>query len=349
MNDRPARAAPAAIPLPGLRRRLRLRAVRWRAVGVLALAGVLLALPAVLPGVAAEQATDALAGVQGAAAAPWPWWGLALVLFGLTSVLGVLAAMAGIGGGVLFVPIVSGLMPFVHIDFVRGAGIMVALTGALSAGPRLIGESLADLRLSIPVALAASTGSYFGAVFGLHIPATVVQLTLGVVILIMAILMAVINPREPEIVGRGDWLAAWLRIGGVLREPGREPRPWRPRALVVGLLMFGCTGFMAGLFGLGGAWANVPVLNLVMALPLRLSVATSYFVLAIAGPTAALVYATNGAMLPLVVVPSVLGIMLGARIGTWLLVRVHTPVLRKIVIGVLVVAAVRALLRGMGI
>ena len=33
--------------------------------------------------------------------------------------LGVLAVMAGVGGGVLYVPLVSGFFPF-HIDFVRG-------------------------------------------------------------------------------------------------------------------------------------------------------------------------------------------------------------------------------------
>jgi hypothetical protein len=52
-------------------------------------------------------------------------------------VLGILAVMAGVGGGVLYVPLVSGFFPF-HIDFVRGVGLMVALAGALAAGPGLL-------------------------------------------------------------------------------------------------------------------------------------------------------------------------------------------------------------------
>nr|WP_276627654.1 hypothetical protein [Archaeoglobus fulgidus] len=49
--------------------------------------------------------------------------------------------MAGVGGGVLFVPLVSGFFPF-HLDYVRGAGLFVALTGALAAGPGLLKRGL---------------------------------------------------------------------------------------------------------------------------------------------------------------------------------------------------------------
>jgi hypothetical protein len=52
-----------------------------------------------------------------------PWWAWVLLLFVVTFVLGVLAVMVGVGGGVLFVPIVSGLFPF-HLDFVRGTGLL---------------------------------------------------------------------------------------------------------------------------------------------------------------------------------------------------------------------------------
>jgi uncharacterized protein len=70
------------------------------------------------------------------AASALPWWAWVLLLFVVTFVLGVVAVVAGVGGGVLFVPIVSGLFPF-HLDFVRGAGLLIALAGALAAGPTL--------------------------------------------------------------------------------------------------------------------------------------------------------------------------------------------------------------------
>lgn len=77
--------------------------------------------------------------------------------------------MAGVGGGVLFVPLVGGFFPF-HLDYVRGAGLFVALTGALAAGPGLLKRGLANIRLTMPLALIASTCSILGALVGLALP-----------------------------------------------------------------------------------------------------------------------------------------------------------------------------------
>ncbi|HMY99895.1 MAG TPA: hypothetical protein PLU79_09605, partial [Burkholderiaceae bacterium] len=46
------------------------------------------------------------------------WWVWPLGLFGVCFLLGIVAVPAGVGGGVLFVPIVGGFFPF-HLDFVR--------------------------------------------------------------------------------------------------------------------------------------------------------------------------------------------------------------------------------------
>jgi hypothetical protein len=69
---------------------------------------------------------------------------------------------------VLFVPIVSGFFPF-HLDFVRAAGLLLALCGALSAAPRLLRSGLASLRLAMPLALAGSITSIAGALIGLRV------------------------------------------------------------------------------------------------------------------------------------------------------------------------------------
>ncbi|MBF0487371.1 MAG: sulfite exporter TauE/SafE family protein, partial [Nitrospirae bacterium] len=94
-----------------------------------------------------------------------PWWIWPLSLFVLTFVLGVVAVLGGVGGGVLFVPIVGGFFPF-HLDFVRGAGLLVALAGALAAGPGLLKKGMANLRLALPVGLIASACAIVGAMIG---------------------------------------------------------------------------------------------------------------------------------------------------------------------------------------
>ena len=123
----------------------------------------------------------------------------------------------------------------------------------------------------------------------------------------------------------------------------------RTRTSAQGLAAFVVIGVMAGMFGLGAGWANVPVLNLLMGAPLKVSVAPSKFLLSITDTSAAWIYVNNGAVLPMLVAPSVIGIMLGSIVGVRILARTRPAAIRTIVIGLLLFASLRALLKGLEI
>ena len=277
------------------------------------------------------------------------WWVWPLALFVVCFALGVVAVPAGVGGGVLFVPIVSGFFPF-HLDFVRGAGLLVALASALAAGPNLLRVGLADLRLALPLALLASASSIVGALIGLALPATVVQIALGVTILAIVALMASAKKSELPEAGPPDRIAEALRIHGVFHDAARgEDLRWHVTRTPLGLVLFTGIGVLAGMFGLGAGWANVPVLNLLMGAPLKVSAGTSSFILSLVDSSAAWVYLNQGAVLAIVAVPSVVGIMLGARIGARLLTVLKASVVRRMVLALLLLAGARALLKGLGV
>ena len=277
------------------------------------------------------------------------WWMWPVILFVFTFFLGILAVVAGVGGGVLFVPIVSSFFPF-NLDFVRGAGLLVALTGALSAGPGLLKRGLADLRLALPMALIASTCSIFGAMVGLALPTNVVQTALGATIIMIVIIMATAKRSDFPEVKQADTLSSVLRITGVYYEESAGKQiNWQIHKTPLGLALFIVIGFMAGMFGLGAGWANVPVLNLLLGAPLKISVATSVFLLSITDTAAAWVYINKGAVLPLIAVPSVAGMMLGTRIGVRILARAKPKAVKWIVVTILFLAGFRALLKGLGI
>jgi uncharacterized protein len=278
-----------------------------------------------------------------------PWWGWALVLFIVTFFLGIVAVLGGVGGGVLFVPIVGGFFPF-HLDFVRGAGLLVALAGALAAGPGLLRSGMASLRLAAPLALLASASAIAGAMIGLALPTNVVQLALGTTILgIVALMLQAKKSEFPE-VEQADSLSAALRMTGVYHDAySNRTIDWRVHRTTQGLMMFIIIGFMAGMFGLGAGWANVPVLNLLMGAPLKVSVATSKFMLSIVDTAAAWVYLNQGAVMAVIAVPSIIGVMLGSLVGVRLLKRANASVIRQVVITLLLVAGGRAVLKGFGI
>lgn len=278
-----------------------------------------------------------------------PWWVWLLLLFVVTFIMGILAVLGGVGGGVLFVPLVSGFFPF-HLDFVRGAGLLVALSGALAAGPGLLKRNLASLRLALPVALIASSAAVVGAMIGLALPTNVVQTLLGATILFIVAIMASAKKSEFPNVPRPDALSQSLGIMGIYREQSLDRDvEWHIHRTPHGLALFIVVGIMAGMFGLGAGWANVPVLNLLMGAPLKISVATSKFLLSITDTSAAWIYLNAGAVLPMIVVPSIVGIMLGSIVGVKILARAKPKAIKWIVIGLLLFAGLRALIKGLGI
>lgn len=276
------------------------------------------------------------------------WWIWSLALFAACFLIGVIAVLAGVGGGVLFVPLVGGFFPF-HLDFVRAAGLLLALSGALSAGPALLRGGLASLRLALPLALVGSITSVGGAMLGFALPTAVLQTALGAVILAIAALMW-LGRAQDAAAPPPDALAAALRMHGIYIDAasGREVR-WSVHRTPAALAAFAGIGVLAGMFGLGAGWANVPVLNLLMGAPLKLSVGTSGFLLSVVDTSAAWIYLNRGAVLPVLVAPSIVGVMLGAKIGVRLLRIAPAPLVRRLVIALLLVAGLRALLKGLGL
>jgi uncharacterized membrane protein YfcA len=154
--------------------------------------------------------------------------------------------------------------------------------------------------------------------------------------------------HRPPAEGADAWASA-LRMQGVYHDPASgESVTWRVHRTRPALAAFAVIGLIAGLFGIGAGWANVSVFHLLMGAPLKLSVGTSGLLLSVVDTSAAWVYLHRGAVLPLIVVPSIIGVMLGAKIGARLLPIAPAGVIRAAVIALLFFASARTLLRSFG-
>jgi uncharacterized membrane protein YfcA len=202
----------------------------------------------------------------------------------------------------------------------------------------------------MPLALAGSITSVVGAMLGLALPTSVVQIALGATILAIVALMWWGRRSDESAPGEPDRLARVFGMHGLYHDPasGRDV-DWRVHRTPAGLAAFAAIGVLAGMFGLGAGWANVPVLNLLMGAPLKLSVGTSGLVLSVIDTSAAWVYLNRGAVLPMLVAPSIIGVMLGAKLGVRLLRVASARMVRRMVFALLLIAGGRALLKGLGI
>jgi len=294
-------------------------------------------------------ADNSPAGSDGETRSRLPWWAWSLILFVFTLVLGVIAVLGGVGGGVLFVPIVGTFFPF-HMDFVRGTSLLVALAGSLSAGSGLLRKNLTSVRLVFPVAIPTALAALAGAMVGLAVPQDLVRIALGIAIMGIAGVMLLARKSEYPEVAEQDRLGEALRIAGIYFEPSQSKAiEWKTHRTGVGIVLFIGVGFMAGMFGLGAGWANVPVFNLVMGAPLKIAAGASGLLISIADSAAAWTYLNKGAVIPLITVPSVAGMILGAKIGGRMLSSARPAMVRRMVISLMVFAGLSSLLKGLGV
>ncbi len=284
------------------------------------------------------------------------WWFWPLCMFFFTFTIGLIAPVSGVGGGVLFVPIATAFFPF-SMDFVRGTGLIMAMMSAFSSTPYLMKKGLANLKLMTPILIVSTIFSIIGGVLGLWItnafPLGKYYLTiaLGVVLFIIFVVMSKAKKLEfPEVKEEDvDPISKKLDITGAWFEPNlNKVVHYRTTKMPIGFVAFALVGMIAGMFGLGAGWANVPVLNMIMGAPIKVATSTSMAIITVNDAAACWIYISKGALLPLVLIPAVLGISIGAKIGAKIAEKAKPTFVRYLVMFILLAAGVIDVIKGLG-
>ena len=216
-------------------------------------------------------------------------------------------------------------------------------------------KGLADIKLvflgALPILLGGFLGSlaaitlfdYFGATGD-----ALVRLTLGFIIGLIAITFIVggASTEYPEHSEKSR-LATRLKLRHMYWEETLK-RPVRYDVhnvkTAVFLLLF--VGFTGGFFGLGGGWAAVPLLNLVMSIPIKVATGTSGVLLALGNAAAIWPYINVGALIGIIAAPWMLGQVIGGLIGASLLTSLRASAVRALLIVILFASSVKLVARG---
>ena len=282
----------------------------------------------------------------------WLFWPLFMFVF--TLLIGIISPVSGVGGGVLYVPLATVITPF-SVDFIRGAGLVMAVTSALSSVPYLIRKGLANIRIFAIIEPVMVVTSVVGGWVGLWVTNAypsgkyVIKVLLGAIILLVFFIMILSKRVEfPEVrEEERDSISKKLNIWGEYYEPGLDKIvEYTTKNTPIAIVTFAVIGFVAGMFGLGAGWANVPVLNLLMGVPIKVATATSMLIITANAPAIG-IYMTKGAILPLIVVPSILGITIGARIGAKVAEIIKPKFVRWLVLAILFIAGVLNIIKGL--
>jgi len=117
----------------------------------------------------------------------------------------------------------------------------------------------------------------------------------------------------------------------------------------LGLGMMWLAGLFSGLLGIGSGTMKVLAMDTAMRLPMKVSTTTSNFMIGVTAAASAGIYFARGDVNPLIAAPVALGVLLGASLGSRLLMRMRNSTLRKVFVPVLLVVAIEMILRGLGV
>jgi len=89
-------------------------------------------------------------------------------------------------------------------------------------------------------------------------------------------------------------------------------------------------------------------MDLAMHLPIKVSTATSNFMIGVTAAATAAVYFMRGDINPTIAAPVASGVLLGALLGSRLLGRLQSSLIRVVFVIVLIWVSVQMLLKGLG-
>ncbi|MFC4276406.1 sulfite exporter TauE/SafE family protein [Achromobacter aloeverae] len=275
-----------------------------------------------------------------------PW--LFVAAFGASALGGVL----GMASGIFIVPILT-LLFDIDIHVAIGASIVSVIACSCgSAAPFLKGR-LTNIRLAIVLESATTLGALTG-VFLVGIAST--SFLYGLFAVVLAVSARQMLSRRHEAVGLGvdaPVANSWATTLG-LHSSYPDPRSGRELAYRVGrvplglALMYGA-GLISALLGIGSGVLKIPAMDTALRLPIKVSSATSNFMIGVTAAASAGAYFARGDIDIGIAGPIALGSVIGSLAGARLLMWLPADKLRVFFVVVLALLAVQMFLSAFGI
>jgi len=262
---------------------------------------------------------------------------------------GIIGALGGLGGGVLIVPFLT-LYFHVPISLAIGASIVSVIATSSGSAAAYVRDKISNIRIGTFLVLFTTTGAILGAFIEHVTPVKVLFFIFGVVLIISVIPMLKKIGEEVPNVEKNDPLAEKLGLYGEYYDSvlKREVK-YKVTGVKPGAAMMFMAGTISGLLGIGSGAFKVLAMDLAMRLPIKVSTTTSNFMIGVTAAASAGIYFFTGDVNPFIAAPVAVGVLIGAIIGTKILVRIRSSSVRKIFAVIILIVGLEMILRGAGV
>ena len=275
--------------------------------------------------------------------------GFVAALFATSVLAGGAGAVLGLGGGILLIPILT-LFFGVDLHYAMGASIISVIATSSGAAAAYLRTSLSNIRIGLFLALATVSGALVGAALAGVVPTRVLQLLLGLALAystVTTVRQLRVEVAEPS---EADPLALRFGLEGAYFDAALDRDvKYRADGVALGFGAMAGAGVLSGLLGIGSGAFKVLAMDHFMRLPMKVSTATSNFMIGITSAASAGIYFARGDIHPMLAAPVAVGVLIGAAGGTRLMSRLRNSTIRKAFLPVIAWLALSMILRGLGI
>jgi uncharacterized membrane protein YfcA len=264
-----------------------------------------------------------------------------LIAFAAALGAGAFGALAGVGGGLIIVPLLVALGVEVHTAI--GVSLLGVITVSTSASVPYLRQGFANRRLGLTLLVATASGGILGGYVAGLLDARVLSGIFAIVLAVVAIQMLRARGRPPaEVVGE----PGALEVDSDYVEPTTgETIAYRARNVPAAMGVSVAAGAVSGLMGIGGGVVNVPTMNVLMGVPIRVATATSTFMLGATAAASSVLYLARDQIDPVLAAAVVAGVFVGAAAGARLSRRVPRHLITLAFVVLTLVFAVQMTLR----
>ncbi|MGH7947998.1 MAG: sulfite exporter TauE/SafE family protein [Candidatus Binataceae bacterium] len=259
-------------------------------------------------------------------------------LFALALGAGFVGSLSGLGGGVFIVPALV-LIAGLPIQIAVGASLISVVATSAGASVAFVRDGWTNLRVAMVLECATVTGAVCGALLAGVVPASVLEALFSLMMLQSAYFAML--KQSDEIVPVGSPIARRLRLTGELPEPGGATTHYEVVNVGAGAALMVVAGLLSGMLGVGAGAVKVMAMDYFMKIPLKVSSATSNFMIGVTAGAGALVFLARGDISTTVASPVALGVTAGALVGSRILPHANVASLRIAFIAILILIAIQ--------
>lgn len=262
---------------------------------------------------------------------------------------GVLGSILGLGGGIIVTPALT-LLFGVEIQYAIGASLISVIATSSGAAIAYIRDGITNIRVGMFLEIATTIGAVTGAVIGGLISPNLLYMVFAVFLFYSA--LAMLKKTKEELPGDVPLhsMAKTLKLQGEYYDKALKKQvPYNADNVYSGFgVMYGA-GVISGLLGIGSGSFKVLAMDVFMKLPLKVSSATSNFMMGVTGAASAGIYLFRGDINPLISAPVALGVLIGATIGARIMQKLKSKTIRKLFIPILIYISIQMMAQGLGV